>query len=135
MNPAANPQASPTVLVIDDDEIMRDLMTDWLEAAGYRVVKAASCEDLKEHITSLRPAVVVTDMFMPGACGSAAIERIKEAMPGVAIIAVSGNFNSGWRLCGRNATPAGANRALAKPVQRSDFLQAIAELAGPAAAR
>jgi hypothetical protein len=53
----------------------------------------------------------------------------------VAIVAVSGNFNSGWRLCGRSATPAGANRALAKPVQRSEFLKAIAELAGPGAAR
>lgn len=136
MNPAANPQASPTVLVIDDDEIMRELMTDWLEAAGYRVMKAASCEELKEQVKNGRPAVVVTDMFMPGACGEAAIAQIKEAMPGAAIVAVSGNFNAaGWRLCGRSATPAGADRALAKPVQRSEFLKAIAELAGPAAAR
>jgi CheY-like chemotaxis protein len=135
VNPAANLQASPTVLVIDDDEIMRELMTDWLEAAGYRVIKAASCDELKEQVKNVRPAVVVTDMFMPGACGTAAIAQIKEAMPGVAIVAVSGNFNSGWRLCGRNATPAGANRALAKPVQRSEFLKVIAELAGPAAAR
>jgi len=33
----------PEILVIDDDEIMRDLVTDWLEAAGYAVRKATSC--------------------------------------------------------------------------------------------
>src|SRR5688500_18461223 len=36
-----DPHRSPQIVVIDDDAIMRDLMTDWLEAAGYRVHKAA----------------------------------------------------------------------------------------------
>ena len=31
------------ILVIDDDAIMRELIGDWLEAAGYRVRKASSC--------------------------------------------------------------------------------------------
>jgi len=135
VKPAANLQASPAVLVIDDDEIMRDLMADWLEAAGYRVVKAADCDDAMEQVKALRPAVVVTDMFMPGPCAEAAIAEIREAVPGVAIVAVSGHFNSGHRMCGQKAIAAGANRALAKPVKRSEFLKAIAELAGPAAAR
>ena len=33
----------PEILVIDDDPIMRDLVTDWLEAAGYVVRKATDC--------------------------------------------------------------------------------------------
>ena len=144
MNPAAKPQAAPAVLVIDDDEIMRDLMADWLEAAGYRVHKAAGCEEAMAQVKLLQPAVVVTDMFMPGPCGEEAIAEIRQAVPGVAIVAVSGNFDSGPRclvgkalrgMCGDNAIAAGANRALAKPVQRAEFLKAIAELAGPAAAR
>ena len=144
MNPAAKPQAAPAVLVIDDDEIMRDLMADWLEAAGYRVHKAAGCEEAMAQVKLLQPAVVVTDMFMPGPCGEEAIAEIRKAVPGVAIVAVSGNFDSGPRclvgkalrgMCGDNAIAAGANRALAKPVQRAEFLKAIAELADPAAAR
>ena len=144
MNPAAKPQAAPAVLVIDDDEIMRDLMADWLEAAGYRVVKAADCDHAMEQVKLHQPAVVVTDMFMPGPCGEEAIAEIRQAAPGVAILAVSGNFDSGPRcmvgkvlrgMCGDNAIAAGANRALAKPVQRAEFLKAIAELAGPATAR
>ena len=56
MNPAANPQAAPAVLVIDDDEIMRELMADWLEAAGYRVVKAADCDHAMEQVKLHQPA-------------------------------------------------------------------------------
>ncbi len=131
MKPSANLQASPAVLVIDDDEIMRELLADWLEAAGYRVSKAAQCSDALEQLKRQRPAVVVTDMFMPGPCAEAAIAELKQALPGVAIVAVSGHFNSGQRLCGQAAIAAGASRALAKPVQRGEFLKAIAELAGP----
>ena len=144
MNPAAKPQAAPAVLVIDDDEIMRDLMADWLEAAGYHVVKAADCEHAMEQVKLHQPAVVVTDMFMPGPCGEQAIAEIRQAAPGVAILAVSGNFDSGPRclvgkalrgMCGDSAIATGANRALAKPVQRREFLQAVAELVSSAAAR
>jgi len=110
---------------------MRELLADWLEAAGYRVSKAAQCSDALEQLKRQRPAVVVTDMFMPGPCAEAAIAELKQALPGVAIVAVSGHFNSGQRLCGQAAIAAGASRALAKPVQRGEFLKAIAELAGP----
>jgi CheY-like chemotaxis protein len=148
VKPSANLEAAPAVLVIDDDQVMRDLMADWLEAAGYRVLKSGGCEEAMVQVKLHQPAVVVTDMFMPGPCGEEAIAQIRQAAPGVAIVAVSGNFDSGNRcavgqalarrvrgLCGDNALAAGANRALAKPVQRREFLQAVAELVGPAAAR
>jgi CheY-like chemotaxis protein len=128
MGSAVQPQSPATVLVIDDDAIMRDLMTDWLEAAGYRVVKAADCGDAMEAVKALRPAVVVTDMFMPGPCAEAVIAKIRGAVPEAAIVAVSGHFKSGQRMSGDRAIAAGADRALAKPVQRGDFLKAIAEL-------
>jgi CheY-like chemotaxis protein len=118
----------PAVLVVDDDAIMRELMSDWLEAAGYQVNNAVDCADALERLKDLRPLVVVTDMCMPGACGEAAIAKIREAIPGAAIVAVSGYFNSGHRLSGEEAIVAGADRALAKPVQRKAFLKAVAEL-------
>ena len=83
-------------------------------------------------------------MFMPGPCGEEAITEIRKAVPGVAILAVSGNFDSSPRclvgkivrgMRGDNAIAAGANRTLAKPVQRREFLQAVAELVGSAATR
>jgi two-component system OmpR family response regulator len=118
----------PAVLVVDDDAIMRELMSDWLEAAGYQVNNAVDCADALAQLKDLRPLVVVTDMCMPGPCGEAAIAKIRQAMPAAAIVAVSGHFNSGHRLSGDKALAAGADRALAKPVQRREFLKAVAEV-------
>ena len=119
------------VLVIDDDAIMRELMADWLEAAGYRVRKAEGCGAAIAELRQHTPALVVTDMFMPGPCGAEAIARLKAERPGIGLIAVSGYFNSGHGLSAEAALSAGADRALAKPVKRRELIQAVAELVGP----
>lgn len=117
------------ILVIDDDALMRDLITDWLEGAGYRVLKATDCS---AACTALEraPALVVSDMWMPGPCGAAAIAFLKEKCPEMRLIAVSGHFGSGQGCTPEDAVRAGAARALAKPVKRAELLSAVAELIG-----
>jgi two-component system KDP operon response regulator KdpE len=128
----ADPASSaPEILVIDDDAIMRDLVADWLEAAGYAVRKATSCGAWFEQLLGRQsPALVVTDMFMPGPCGTDAIASLKKRHPGTSLIAVSGHFNSGQGLSAEAAVAAGADRALPKPIKRADLLRAVAELVG-----
>jgi len=123
--------ASSDVLVIDDDPIMRELVSDWLEAAGYRVRGAADCAAGLAQMKLAAPALVVTDMCMPGASGALAIARLRERRPGVRIIAISGRFDSGQGLSAEAALRAGAARALAKPLKRKDIVGAVAELIGP----
>jgi CheY-like chemotaxis protein len=125
--------AGAHVLIIDDDAIMRDLMADWLEAAGYGVRKAADCSAAVAEVQRAAPALIVSDMFMPGPCGAMAIAQMRQAVPGVHVIAVSGHFNSGQGLSAQGALEAGAARALAKPVKRAELVQAVAELLGPSA--
>lgn len=125
--------AGAHVLIIDDDAIMRDLMADWLEAAGYGVRKAADCGAAVAEVQRAAPALIISDMFMPGPCGAMAIAQMKQAVPGVHVIAVSGHFNSGQGLSAQGALEAGAARALAKPVKRADLVQAAAEFLGPPA--
>lgn len=125
--------AGARVLIIDDDTIMRDLMADWLEAAGYSVCKAADCCAAAAEVQREAPALIISDMFMPGACGAMAIAQMKQAVPGVRVIAVSGHFNSGQGLSAQGALEAGAARALAKPVKRAELVRAVAELLGPSA--
>jgi len=130
---ATDPSKRPgDILVIDDDAILRDLVTDWLEAAGYRVRKANNCCAAVSELGRQPPALIVSDMFMPGPCGVEAISQLKRKHPDVALIAVSGHFNSGQGLSAQAALDAGADRALAKPVKRADLLRAVAELVGAA---
>lgn len=125
--------AGQDVLVIDDDAIMRDLMADWLEAAGYGVRKVANCTAAVGEVQRAAPAIIISDMFMPGPCGAAAIAEIRQAVPGIHVIAVSGHFNSGQGMSAQEALAAGAARALAKPVKRAELVRAVAELLGPPA--
>jgi two-component system phosphate regulon response regulator OmpR len=118
------------ILVIDDDAILRDLVTDWLEGAGYRVRKVQDCCAGVTELQRDVPALVVTDMFMPGPCAVDAIRELKREHPGLALIALSGHFNSGQGLTADEAVAAGADRAFAKPVKRAEFLRAVAELIG-----
>ena len=121
------------VLVVDDDAIMRDLMADWLEAAGYAVRKVADCRDAAGACAEGPPALVVSDMWMPGPCGVEAIRTLRQREPQLHLIAVSGHFGSGQGCSAQEALAAGAARALAKPVKRAELLTAVAELIGPAA--
>lgn len=120
----------PEILVIDDDAIMRDLMADWLEAAGYVVHKASDCRTAEAGLVRA-PDLVVSDMWMPGPCGAEAIREMRRTHPDMKLIAVSGHFGSGQGCSAEAALEAGAARALAKPVKRAELLGAIAQLIGP----
>jgi CheY-like chemotaxis protein len=105
---AASAKAGGDVLIVDDDAILRDLVADWLEAAGYKVRKAADCEAARKALREQTPALIISDMFMPGACGAAAIGELKRRAPQAPVIAVSGHFKSGTGLSAEDAIAAGA---------------------------
>jgi len=97
------------------------------------VKSATSCRArLAQLFGAQPPALIVTDMFMPGPCGAEAIGTLKKKHPGTALIALSGNFNSGQGLSAEEAVAAGADRAFPKPVKRAELLKAVADLVGAA---
>jgi CheY-like chemotaxis protein len=122
------------ILVIEDDAILRELLADWLMAAGYRVGTAAEGASGIAHARAHRPALVVTDIHMPGIGGAAVISQVSTLYPGTPIIAISGHFRSDHGLSPEGATALGAARTLAKPFTRGEVVGAVIALAGPAAA-
>jgi CheY-like chemotaxis protein len=122
------------ILVIEDDPIMREALTDWLQAAGHGVRAAADGSAGLAAVRLAVPAAVVMDIHMPGMSGAALISELKRDYSGVAIIAISGLFNSGRGLDAEAALALGAARALAKPFKRAELLLALTELLGPSAA-
>jgi two-component system phosphate regulon response regulator PhoB len=128
-----NMTATSDILVIEDDPIMREALADWLQAAGYGVRTAVDGSAGLAAVKFAVPAGVVTDIHMPGTNGAAIISELKRYCPQVAIIAISGLFNSGHGLDAESALALGADRALAKPFKRAELLRALAELLGRAA--
>jgi CheY-like chemotaxis protein len=121
---------TPDILVIEDDPIMREALADWLKAAGYGVRTAADGSAGLAAVKAAPPALVVTDIHMPGTNGATVISELKQHYPQVVIIAISGLFNSGHGLDADAAIALGAARALAKPFKRADLLRALTELLG-----
>jgi CheY-like chemotaxis protein len=125
---ATNMTMIPDILVIEDDPIMREALTDWLRAAGYGVRTAADGSAGLAAVKLAVPALVVTDIHMPGTSGAAIISELKRDYPQVAIIAISGLFNSGHGLDAEAAIALGATLALAKPFRRAELLRAVAQM-------
>jgi PAS domain S-box-containing protein len=113
------------ILVIEDDEIMREALAEWLEAAGYVVRKAADGSAGLAAVRSAPPALVVTDIHMPGTSGAVVIAELQQHHPDIPVIAISGLFQLGRGLDADSAVALGAARTLAKPFTRRELLQAV----------
>ncbi len=70
----------PTVLVVDDDPLVRLLTTEALAAADMLVAEAASGEAALQHIATVTPDIVLLDVLMPGLDGFETCQRLR-AMP------------------------------------------------------
>ena len=121
---------STDILIIEDDEIMREALSEWLTAAGYGVRAAADGSAGLEALRLAAPALVVTDIHMPGMNGAMVIAELKQRNPEIPVIAISCLFNSGHGLDADAAIALGAARALAKPFKRRDLLRAVADVIG-----
>lgn len=77
------------VLLIDDEEGIRRVMTITLEDAGYSVVAAPDGETGIRLCNDLSPQIVITDIRMPGMNGIAVLEEIKRLDPDIEVIVVT----------------------------------------------
>ena len=71
------PEGAPTVLVIDDDLTVHDLLSRFLNKEGLRMVAARSGEEGIRLARELRPAVITLDVLMPGMDGWAVLTALK----------------------------------------------------------
>lgn len=80
-----------TVLLVEDDEVIRATTAEMLQASGYVVVDAASAEDAATALQTVPIDVLVTDVNLPGASGPAFAGRARELRPGVGIVFATGD--------------------------------------------
>jgi two-component system response regulator FixJ len=82
---------SQTVHVIDDDDAVRDSLTFLLASAGFAVTAHASASAFLEVFPGLDPAVVVTDVRMPGVSGMELLKHLAGRNPSIPAIVVTGH--------------------------------------------
>lgn len=119
------------ILIIDDDDYVRRPLRKMLEVAGHDVVEAREGDEGLKLQRDQPCDLVITDLFMPGKEGLQTIRELRREFPGVKIIAMSGGGLDHDVDFLPYAQMVGALRTLAKPFERTDLLNAVAELLGP----
>ena len=83
-------QPQATILVIDDEESMRDSCSQLLTKEGYRVETAESGEEGLRKMDEVKPDLVLIDLKMPGMNGAKLLEEIRDKYPDVIRVVITG---------------------------------------------
>jgi CheY-like chemotaxis protein len=116
------------ILVVDDEQLVRDTLGLLLKQEGYRVVVAECGHTAVSAIEAFTFDVVIVDIVMPGMDGIETIGILRQDAPDVSIIAMSG-YAAGSGLAEhdffRAAVERGATCCLRKPFTRDQLIDAI----------
>jgi two-component system cell cycle sensor histidine kinase/response regulator CckA len=122
------PQASPTppqiVLIVEDEDIVRRMLTRVLGDAGYRTLEARHGEEALRMVTFAYPYIhlVITDVLMPEVDGRVLGHRLRERWPGLPVLYISAYPADD--LFHRGA-PTAAAPFLQKPISAQELLTVV----------
>jgi DNA-binding response OmpR family regulator len=112
------------ILVIDDEDMIRDMLREIFEQEGHEVSEAGNGKVGVENYKQKPADLIITDINMPEKDGFQTIQELKAIQPDVKIVALTGfglhNLPVAYDL--------GADRVFEKPIMPKEFLQVIREL-------
>ena len=117
------------ILVVDDDEDMRDLIQVILEPLGAKLLTTSSAREALQVWEDFQPLMLICDIGMPGMDGYMLMHKIRQRplevggqIPAIALTAYAGEFNQ------RRALAAGFQQYLSKPIEPEHLVKAISQL-------
>jgi excisionase family DNA binding protein len=118
---ASTTVVKPSVLVVDDDEIIRLLFQETLVERGYEVVPATTGQEGLEHAKHKDFDLVFVDLKMPSMNGAEFIHEIHKTKPDVAVVVITGYPDSELMTKALAEGPIGV---MNKPFGESDIIRA-----------
>ena len=114
--------AGPSVLLVDDDEAMRELVRLQLEREGYDVQEASSADEGLAAIESRKPELVLLDVMMPHVDGWEMLRRIQErhGAGAIPVLMFSGQVDDAAQ---RQAASSGASGFVGKGFDLDDLVE------------
>ncbi len=110
------------VLVVDDEEGVRNLLQRTLEGADYDVAAATNGQEALDMVAELRPEVVLLDIKMPGISGIEALQQIAANWPDICVIMATA---AGDAQTAVKAMKLGAYDYITKPFNRNDVVLTV----------
>lgn len=118
----SNEHAAATILVIDDEKSVRDLVSIIISSRGYNVVSAADAVEGMKLVASLRPDLVLMDYMMPGVDGLTALGQMRAEYPDTYVIMFTGKGNEEIAVA---LMKAGASDYILKPFNNQNMVDRI----------
>jgi CheY-like chemotaxis protein len=119
------------VLIVDDDELFRTMLTEMVSREGHQVAVAVDGNDALRQVGRSRPDVVITDILMPEKDGIELIMLLSQQEHKIPIIAMSGGrraISPEFNL--ESARLMGVSSTLNKPFNREALRRAIQDAIG-----
>lgn len=119
-----------TILIVDDEENIREVVSAILEPEGYKIITASDGADCLEKLKTLKPDLILLDMMMPGMSGREVCEKIR-ANPKtkglkVAFLTVARFSESGKE----ELKKLGIIDYITKPFENADLIKRIKKVVG-----
>jgi two-component system nitrogen regulation response regulator NtrX len=115
------PERLPFILVVDDDQGIREMITDVLADEGYEVICATSPEHALGLIEERRPDLILLDLLMSGEGGAGFIESYRQGQNATTpILIVSGMPN-----VAQQAASIGADGSIGKPFDLGELIETV----------
>ncbi len=114
-----------TILVVEDDQPLRKMMTAFLTLNGYKTIAAGNGEEALKAMESVLPDLVIADVMMPVMDGWQLTQAVREAWPMMPIILVTARDTLEDK---RTGFAAGADDYLTKPLDLDELLLHVGAL-------
>jgi len=113
-----------TILLVDDDEIVRNLVSEMLSKAGYTILTARDGESALEHYLPQKNEIdlIILDLMMPGMGGQKCLKKLLEIDPKVKVLIASGHTANNPI---KSEIDVGAKGFVTKPYELQRILKAI----------
>lgn len=116
------------VLIIEDDNEVREFLESLLDRAGYATITAVNGKEGVAIFNTSPVDLVITDIIMPEKDGIETIMDMKRANPALKVIAISGGGRAEPENYLHSAMLLGADRTIKKPFTNEDILEAVRTL-------
>lgn len=116
-----------TILVVDDEDKVRESVKEVLTDEGYRVLDTADASCVLEMIEAEQPGLVLLDIWMPKIDGIGLLKEIKSKKPATNVVMISGHGNIHTAV---TATKFGAFDFIEKPVSLDGLLHTVQRALG-----
>jgi DNA-binding response OmpR family regulator len=114
--------ATPRILVVDDDPEIRKLLARYVESQGFRVLLAASCQELRDQLATHQVDLIVLDVMLPDGSGLDACRDLRAQRSTVPIILLTALKEDVDRIIGLEI---GADDYLGKPFNPRELIARV----------